>query len=150
MDTNTLLHVYNTAIYDVGITLSSTQQRVIKHGSFIPLSVDDILYIESNCSAKPFSAKRLVIKDKNGKDYSLEDIGGYTDPYAKHHYDADEITANLSKNAKHIAAWLKDIDDPVQLDAIAVIANEMDLPASKLKLIQAKVPNKDMLEPDEE
>lgn len=150
MDTNNMLQVYNTANFDIGITLSSMQQRVIRHGSFLPMSVDDILYIESNCRAKPFSSKRFVIKDRNNKEYSLEELGGYTDPYVQKHFDADEIAANLNKSAKHIAAWLKDIEDPVELDAIGEIAKQMDLPGSKLKLIQAKVPNKDMLEPDEE
>ena len=150
MDTNSMLQVYNTANFDVGVTLASTQQRVIRHGSFLPMSIDDILYIESNCHARPFSSKRFVIKDRNNKEYTLEDLGGYTDPSVTQHFDADEIAANLSKNAKHIAAWLKEIDDPVELDAIGEIAKQMDLPGSKLKLVQAKVPNKDLLEPDEE
>ena len=144
-----MLHVYNTANFDIGVTLASTQQRIIRHGSFLPMSVDDILYIESNCRAKPFSSKKLAIKDKDNKEYSLEDLGGYTDPYAKQHFDADTIAANLSKSAKHISAWLSEIDDPVELDAIAEIAKQMDLQGSKLKLVQAKVPNKDLLEPDE-
>ena len=150
MDTNNVLHVYNTANFDIGVTLASNQQRVIRAGTLLPMSVDDILYIESNCKAKPFSSNRFVIKDKSGKQYSLEDIGGYTDPYTEKHYDADEIAANLNKSAKHIATWLKDITDPVELDAIGEMARKMDLPGSKLKIIQAKVPNKDMLEPDEE
>ena len=150
MDTNNVLHVYNTANFDIGITLSSNQQRVIRAGTLLPMSIDDILYIESNCRAKPFSSKRLSIKTKDGKELTLEDIGGYTDPYAEKHFDADEIVANLNKSAKHIAAWLKEITDPVELDAIGEMAIKMDLSASKLKVIQAKVPNKDMLEPDEE
>ena len=144
-----MLQVYNTANFDVGVTLSSTQQRVIRHDSFLPMSVDDILYIESNCHAKPFSSRRLVIKDREGKEYTLEDLGGFTDPYVKQHFDADEIAANLSKSAKHITAWLSEIDDPVELDAIGEMAKKMDLPGSKLKIVQAKVPNKDLLEPDE-
>ena len=150
MDTNNMLQVYNTANFDIGVTLSSTQQRVIRHGSFIPMSIDDILYIESNCRSKPFSSKRFVIKDRNNKEYTLEELGGFTDPYVKQHFDADEIAANLNKSAKHIATWLEGIEDPVELDAIGEMAIQMDLPRSKLKLIQAKVPNKDMLEPDAE
>ena len=146
-----MLRVFNTTNHDIGITLSSTQQRVIRAGTFLPMSVDDILYIESNSSrAKPFSSKTFVIKTADNKDLTLEDLGGFTDPYVKKHFDADEIAANLSKSAKHIAAWLKEIDDPIELDAIKDMAEKMDLPGSKLKLIQAKIPNLNLLEPDEE
>lgn len=151
MDINELLYVHNTTNYDIGITLSSNQQRVIRAGTFLPMSIDDILYIESNATrSRPFSSKLFAIKDKGGKEYALEDIGGFTDPYVKKHFDADEITANLSKSAKHIGAWLKEIEDPIELDAIRDIAEKMDLPGSKLKLIQAKIPNINLLEPDEE
>ena len=150
MDGTALFRVYNNTNYDIGITLTSGQKPVIRHGSFLPLSVNDILYIESTAlRSKPFSSKILVVKDNNNKEMSLEDLGGFTDPYAKKHFDADEIAANLEKSTKAVAAWLKTIDDPVELDAIRDMAEKMDLPGSKLKLIQAKVPNKNLLEPDE-
>lgn len=151
MDGSTLFRVYNNMNYDIGITLSSGQKPVIRSGSFLPISVNDILYIESIAlRVKPFSSKMFIIRDNDNNDLTLEDIGGFSDPYAKKHYDADEIAANLSKNAKHISAWLKEIDDPIELDAIRDMAEKMDLPGSKLKIIQAKVPNKNLLEPEEE
>ena len=151
MDGTTLFRVYNRTNYDIGITLTSGQKPVIRANSFLPLSVNDILYIESTAlRSKPFSAKILVAEDDNHKEMSLEDLGGYTDPYTEKHYDVDEITAQLEKSAKSIANWIKDIENPVELDAIRAIAEQMDLPGSKLKIIQAKVPNRNLLEPDEE
>lgn len=149
MDNNLL--IYNNATYDIGITLSTGQQRAIRAGTGLPyMSAEEIIYIESNAACKPFSSKLLLIKDKNNKEYSLEDIGGYTDPYTEKHFSPDEIAAQLEKSAKSIAAWIKDIEDPLELDAIRDMAEKMDLPASKLKVIQAKIPNRNMLEPDEE
>ena len=151
MEGNTTFRVYNKTNYDIGITLTSGQKPVIRRGSFLPLSVNDILYIESTAlRAKPFSSKLFTIVDNNNKELSLEDIGGFTDPYANKHFDSDEIAANLNKSAKNIAAWLDGIDDPIELDAIREMATKMDLPGSKLKVIQAKIPNRDLLEPDEE
>ena len=151
MDGTTLFRVYNNMHYDIGITLTSGQKPVIKSGSFLPLSVNDILYIESTAlRSKPFSSHVFSIKDSNNKELTLEDLGGFTDPYAKKHFDSDEIVANLEKSAKSISAWLKEIDDPIELDAIRNVAEQMDLPASKLKIIQAKIPNRNLLETDEE
>jgi hypothetical protein len=151
MDNSTTFRVYNNTNYDIGITLSTNQQRAIRAGTFLPnISVEDILFIENNARCKPFSSKLLLVKDTNDKELSLEDIGGYTDPYAEKHFSPDEIAAQLEKSAKSIAAWLKDIEDPIELDAIRDMADKMDLPGSKLKVIQAKIPNRNMLESDEE
>jgi hypothetical protein len=148
---NKTYRIYNNTNYDIGITLSTRQQRVIRAGTPLPfIPAEEIIYIESNASCKPFSSKVLLIKDANDKELTLEDIGGYTDPYAEQHFSPDEIAAQLEKSAKSIASWLKDITDPIELDAIREIAEKMDLPGSKLKIIQAKIPNRNMLEPDEE
>ena len=151
MDNNAMFSIYNNTNYDIGITLSTTQQRVVRAGTPLPfIPAEEIIFIESNAACKPFSSKMLLIKDSNNKEVSLEDIGGFTDPYAEKHFSPDEIAANLEKSAKYIANWLSEIEDPIELDAIREMANKMDLPASKLKVIQAKLPNRNMLEPDEE
>lgn len=141
--------VYNRCNYDIGITLTSGQQPNIRAGSFLPLSVDDILYIESIARGrKPFSSKQLVPVSDDGKELTLEDLGGYTDTYAVQHFGSEEIEANLKKSAKVVEKWLEDITDPIELHAIAMVAKEMDLPGSKMKLVQAKVPNIDLLSDD--
>lgn len=146
MNGDTKLRVYNRCNYDIGVTLTSGQKPNIRKGSFLPLSVDDILYIESIARGrKPFSSKELVPVSESGQDLSLEDLGGYTDTYTEKHFSETEIEAKLSKSAKQIETWLKDIDDPVELHAIAEKASSMDLTGSKLKVIQNKVPNIDVL-----
>ena len=151
MDSNATFRVYNNTHYDIGITLSNNQQRVIRAGTFLPnVTAEDILYIENNARCKPFSSNVFMIKNTHEDVISLEDLGGYTDPYVEKHFSPEEIADNLNKSAKAIANWLKDIDDPVELDAIRDMADKMDLPASKLRVIQAKIPNRNMLEPDYE
>ena len=126
-------------------------RKEAKPGSFAVLSVNDILYIESICNRKKFfSAKMLVPVDDNGKDLTLEDIGGFTDTSTEVHYDVDEIQTNLQKPFAAFKAWINKIEDPVEIHAVWEVGKEMDLPASKLKILQAKMPNKNMLEIDEE
>ena len=147
MNGDTRIRVYNKCNYDIGVTLSSGQKPNIRRGSFLPLSVDDILYIESIARGrKPFSSKELVPVSNDGKELTLEDLGGYTDTYTEKHFSEEEITANLKKPFKAVENWLNKIEDPVELHAISEIAIKMDLPGSKLKLVQAKVPKIDLLE----
>lgn len=149
MNGDTKIRVYNRCNYDIGVTLTSGQKPNIRKGSFLPMTVDDILYIESIARGrKPFSSKMLV-PEMDGKELTLEDLGGYTDTYAEKHYGEDEIRANLNKSAKSIEGWLETIEDPVELHAIKEVAEAMDLPRSKLKVVQAKLPNEDLLAPEE-
>lgn len=141
--------VYNRCKYDIGVNLLSGQQANIAAGNFIILSVNDILYIEGLSKRKVFSAKMLVPVDENNKDVALEDLGGYPDAYAAPHLSDEEIIDKLNKSAKAIGAWLDTIEQPEELHAVYKVAKELDLPASKLKVLQAKMPTKDMLEEDE-
>lgn len=145
--------VYNRCNYDIGVTLTTGLTTNIRSGSFAVLSANDILYIESICNRKKFfSAKMLVPVDDNGKDLTLEDVGGFTDTYTEEsskHYNADEITEYLNKPYKSFKAWIDKIEDPVELHAIWEVGKELDLPASKVKVLQAKMPNRDLLDEDE-
>lgn len=142
MDGMKVFRVYNRCGYDIGITLTSGQQPIIRAGSFLPMSVNDILYLESVARGrkKPFSSKELVPVSDDGKDLTLEDLGGYTDTYSEKHFSEEEISANLKKSAKQIEAWLDGIEDLIELHTIRDVAEAMDLPNSKMKLVKAKLP----------
>ena len=140
--------VYNRCNHGIGVFISNgTQSLNIKPGSFAVLSVNDILYIESICNHKKFfSTKMLVIVDDDGKELSLEEVGGFTTESDNIHYNAEEIEANLRKSYNAFKSWLLKIDDPVEIHAIWEVGKNMDLPASKLKLLQSKMPNVDLLD----
>ena len=143
--------VYNRCNHAIGVYVNNGQQSInIKPGSFAVLAVNDILYIESICNRKKFfSAKMLVPVDDSGKDLTLETIGGFTDESTEVHYDVKEIETNLKKPFNAVKAWISKINDPVEIHAVWEVGKGMDLPASKLKLLQAKMPNKDLLEDEE-
>jgi len=140
--------VYNRCNHAIGVYVNNGQQSLnIKPGSFAVLSVNDILYIESICNhVKFFSAHMLVAVDDNGKDLTLEEIGGFTDESTGKHHSVEEIEANLKKSLNAFKLWINDIDDPVELHEIWEVGKHMDLPASKLKILNAKLPNRDLLE----
>lgn len=150
MDGEKRFRVYNKCKYDIGVTLMSGQQPNIRSGSFIMISVNDILYIEGNAKRKPFSAKMLVAVTDDNKEISLEALGGYVDEYSTPHLSDEEIIAELKKSAKSIETWLDKIDSPEELHAIFDVSKNLDLPASKLKILQKKMPNKDLLDNEEE
>lgn len=141
-----MFRVYNRCGYDIGVTLTNGIQPVIRAGSFLPMTVNDILYLESIARGKkkPFSSKELVAVSDDGKDLTLEELGGYTDTYSEKHFSKDEISANLKKSAKQIEAWLEKIEDVIELNSILDVAKGMDLPTSKMKVIMAKLPEADV------
>ena len=147
MDGSKLFRVTNNTNYDIGVTLATGQKPIVKKGSFLPMTVNDILYIESIArERKPFSSEDLLILSDEGQALKLEEIGGYTDPYAEKHFSKDEIEAMLKKPVKQIEKWLGEINDPVEIYPIAKIAKEMDLPQSKMNIILAKIPDPDLLD----
>lgn len=148
MDGMKMFRVYNRCGYDIGVTLTSGQQPIIRANSFLPMTVNDILYLESIARGrkKPFSSRELVPVSDDGKDLTLEDLGGYTDTYSEKHFSKEEISANLKKSAKQIDTWLSDIEDVIELNAILDIAKEMDLPTSKMKVIKSKLPEADVFD----
>lgn len=146
MDGETRYRVYNRCKYDIGVNLVNGQAPNIRAGSFQLLTVNDILYIESLCSRdKFFSSKKLVPVDDNGNDISLEQLGGYPDDTVEQHLSDEEITAALKKPVKAFEAWLEKVNAPQELHAIYDVAKGIDLPSSKLKILKAKIPNKDWL-----
>ena len=57
--------------------------------------------------------------------------------------DDIDIKKKLALSVNKLGAWLDTIEDKVLLHRIADIAKENDIPASKMKLIAAKVPEVD-------
>lgn len=151
MNTNgTLFRVYNKCKFDIGVQLANGMSRNIKAGSFQLLSGDDIAYIEATWSASAFFGRRmLVVCDGQGNEINLEELGVPEDTTLEKNMSDEEIQNALKQSVKKVEAWIAEVQDPVQLHAIYEVAKEMDLPASKLKILSAKIPNKDWLDEGE-
>lgn len=155
MEGNALLRVYNDCKHDIGVNLMSGISVNIPAGKFVAMTVNDVLYVEGICNKrKLFSSHmlRATTNDAKQTELRLEDLGGYTDSYSEEeqrHFSDVEIEANLKKPFKAFEAWVKKIENPAEIDAVIAVAKKVDLPASKLKVLQARVPNKDLLDDEE-
>jgi hypothetical protein len=139
--------VKNMCRYDIGVRLTNGLSIMIAAGSFQMMTADDIAYVESICTVNKFFSQRMLVPyDSNGNEVPLDKLGMYVAEDTTQHLDDADIIAMLKQSPKKIEAWLADINDPAELGAISAVAKTMDLTASKLKVINAKMPYNDILE----
>lgn len=143
---DTRLRVYNRCKYDIGVITSAGLPVNIAANTFRMFTANDVLFIETNCnSVGYFSSGMLVPTDVDGKEISISEFGLYTED-VKQIISDDEITSMLKQSTKKIEAWLKDITDETELHSIYMVAKDLDLPMSKVKILKAAMPNKDWLD----
>ena len=132
--------VYNQRKYAVGLILQNGAERVVHPGSFILLSRDEIEYLASIAPALFDGEKQLRLEDR-----ALAAQLGFVDDAQAETLDADVIRKKLNQRAPQLRAWLDGVIEPYLLDAICDVAAEMDLPASKLQLLQERMPGREFL-----
>ena len=60
--------------------------------------------------------------------------------------DAETIQKKLGLRVGQLKAWLDGVSEPYLLDAIYDVAMTMDLPASKLQLLQERMPDREFIQ----
>lgn len=138
--------VWNRAKFNIGVKLMNGFEYNITPGSFILMTADDILHIETRYpTVGLFRKKYLVPMDEHGVEFDLSQVG--MPPIADDaHQTDDEIIAMLKGSLKKIETWVSGITDQTELHAIYEVAKEADLPASKIKLLKKYIPDKDWLD----
>lgn len=130
------VRVVNQTRYGIGFKLPNGVERNIVAGTFAILSRDDVEYLMS-IAPKLFEAPcQLLVQD----DELLQDFG-VADKVEDVKIDREEIGRKLAGNAKSLKTWLDTVTEPFVLDIIREIASKMDLPASKLKILEEKLPS---------
>lgn len=138
--------VVNKCRYNIGTFLPNGQEILFKAGSFQMLTADDINYIESLSSeTKLFGKRMLVPYDSTGAEVPLTQVGMFIEEDPNPHMDNEQIAAMLKQSVKKIETWLEGIEDMAELMAIYEVATGMDLPASKLKILAAKMPDREFI-----
>lgn len=142
MNTVKNVRIYNPQKFTVGIVTQDKPLGIaIKPGSFAIISEDDVSYIASVSSIFRRGVLRL---DEDNNDLLM----GIGINVAKevNYCDEEDIRKKLSGTAKALGEWLDNIHEDYILDKIFDVAKEMNLPASKIKVLSAKMPNRDFLE----
>lgn len=135
------VRVRNTTKYDIGLVTMNGFGYNIKPGLFMMMNRDDVEY---NMALAPMlfeAPARLVVED-----VELSQIVGIEDPKT-----ATPTDAELNKILKGSAAKLKDYLEENKrnehiLERIAALAKQADLPASKIRVMQEALPQRDFVE----
>lgn len=144
---NAQYRVKNMCHYDIGITLPNGISKIIPAGGFQMMTADDIAYVESICTVNKFFSQRMLVPfNTRNEEIKLEEVGMCPLEEISKHMDDVEISMMLKRTPKKLEADLEAVTDPAELDAIARVAKTMDLPASKVKILSAKIPNYDLLD----
>lgn len=143
---STVLRVVNVCNYNIGVRKADDRgYNIPGKGGILMMTVNDILYDESRAKydRKKFAKGMLEIYDpETNVKVGIEELGMQEVPEEQRHLTNEEITAALKGTAAALEAWLAPITDEAELHAIYMVATTMDLSASKLKILKAKMPNK--------
>ena len=137
------IRLTNTTKFDIGIVLPDKPLGMnIKPGSFTLVTQDDVDYLMSMCD---LLQRGFLQVDEAHKAEVLGQMGIVEEDSVAFMTDED-IEKKLNGTVKKLQEWLNDIDDNIMLGRIADIACGMDsLSASKLKILQSKMPERDFL-----
>ena len=134
------IRVHNPRKFAICLTRANGTERTVLPGSYTLLSKEDIEHLASFAPALFQDEKLLRIEERN-----LTAELGFIDDPEKPVLDDEEIRKNLSQRVSQVKAWLDGIEEAYLLDAICDVAAGMDLPASKLQLLQEKLPEREFL-----
>lgn len=132
------VRVRNVSTYDIGLRAINGIEYNIKAGLFIPMNRDDVEY-NMALAPKLFEAPpQLVVQDEE-----LNNIMGVD--VASEICDKTVAEKYLKGAANKLRAWLTENNKPNVLEVVFKTAEGMDLPASKIKVLQEFMPNRDFM-----
>jgi hypothetical protein len=137
------IKIYNDRRFDIGIRLPNNTERVIPRNGYTLLTRDEL----------EFAASLAPNLFKDEKQIRLEDRAiaielGFVQNENLPLFNEAEIKKQLSARIAVMKAWLDGITEPYLLAEVFDVARQMDLPASKLKVLQEKFPDRPLIEPD--
>lgn len=136
------IRLYNPQKFDVGVKLLDNDRGVnVRAGGFIQISEDDIAYINSISSV----LRRGMLRIEKEKEILMQEVGIDTDSDPNFITD-EEIQKKLGMSAKKIDEWLTTVEEEYIKERIFNIAIGMNLTMSKIKVLQAAMPNRTFIE----
>ena len=136
---NEKIKVYNRAKYNVGVRTINGIGYNIRPGSFIPLDEMDIEKLAAE--TRLFSSGILRVEEKHR---DIEPEIGVIPEESPNFMTDDELHKILEKKGtagnKELRALLETVNEPFMKQKIFDMAKELDLTASKMKIIQEAIP----------
>lgn len=137
------IKVWNKQKFNVGVKTYGHPLGInIPAGSFVPMEEDEVAQLISTCSL--FQRGILSVEEEHKS--VMEDGGIFVEDLPNCVTD-DEILKKLGGTARKLEDWLKTITEGYVLERVYDIAKGMNLPASKLRVLQEKMPERDFLNP---
>ena len=136
---NERVRVRNVATYNVGLTAQNGIEYNIKPGTFQTMNREDVEYNMAVAPALFAVPARLVVEDDvlnemMGIDHSENGI-----------VDAAVAEKYLKGSANKLREWLNENNEPHVLEIVCKAAEKMDLPTSKVRVLQEFVPARDIV-----
>lgn len=134
------VRVRNVTTFNVGLKGQNGIEYNIKAGTFQTMNREDVEY-NMAIAPKLFAAPaRLVVEDE-----SLNEMMGI-DPTSNEVIDAAVAEKYLKGSAAKLRTWLEENKEPHVLEIVWEAAQKMDLPTSKVRVLQDFVPSRNMIE----
>lgn len=134
------VRVRNTTKYDIGLVTQTGLGYNIKAGLFITMSRDDVEYNMALAPKLFVKPAQLVVED----DELSQSVG--IDSFKEAAISDAEIEKVLKGTAAKMKAFVQENKENHHiLEALAGKAEKMDLPASKIRVLQEVLPFRDFL-----
>lgn len=130
------VRITNMAKHDIGLINQTGIEYNIKAGMFITLGKDDAEYMVA-MARKSFENGKLVLGDKE-----LAADLGLTTPDELNPNSEEAVRKALGGNAKALKKYVESIQEESLIEVIWEVANQMDLPASKMAVLKEAFPQK--------
>lgn len=134
------VRVRNVAPYNVGLKAQNGIEYNIKAGTFQTMNREDVEYNMTIAPALFAAPARLIVEDEE-----LNEIMGI-DPAESEIVDAAVAEKYLKGSAAKLRAWLEENREPHVLEIVCEAAQKMDLPTSKVRILQEFVPGRNLTE----
>ena len=132
--------VNNPTKFPIGVRHYNGTECAIHPGSFTMMTIEEIEYLASIAPKLFMGEKMLRLEDRE-----LAVQLGFIDSVDTPVLDEAEIRRRLKQNVSQVREWLNGIAEGYPIDTICDVAEKMDLPASKLQLLQERMPNREFL-----
>ena len=134
------VRITNTSTHDVGLVSQSGIEYNIRPGTFITLAKDDAEYMIA-LAPKLFAAEDRcgelrIDNEELAKDLNIAAPG---DPSPA---DDAVVRKALGGTVAQLKKYVSEAEEPMLVDAICRMAEKMDLPQSKMRVIKEAFPHK--------